>query len=533
MLSKIIKNKYSIFLFLIFLLFELISINFARYNYDSFHIGFLISSSSDVDYGKFIYKDFFYPYGLFNLYLNNILLNTFNYNIFYLYFFYIQIYILGILIFYLLIKRIVNIKYAIFLLIIFFLLHPFVLKPWHNYILFFLINFFIYLKYLNTPKNDLLASLVLGVCFLFSEPFFLAAFLIFILDLIFSYKFFRYKNIIYKIIIFFSPLLIFYSYLLYFNLYDNWLKSTETFSVLLANFYKKGFIEYLLSYLIIFFTSYKKILSAPYIFFYFIIFLTNTFYILLNLKIIFNKSDFKKNFLFILSCLNLILISQSLNNISLFKLVTLSSFGLVILFYFIENLKDFYLKTGSIIIIISLCVMNFTNENLKLFKVQNEIVKNPKNNLKFIGSQKYDLKTWKNLDYLDKSATVIKEKCKIQYFVNFTSDAFYYFILNQKFNSLQYFNWFQNIDKNYQNTFYLSLYNNFNRGINKKIRNQIKKNNIIFITDFYNQKKIKFISDNIKLDYEFIKFENYYFVNLPYSDIHKKKILLIPNTCKI
>tara|TARA_A100001015_G_scaffold214586_1_gene240886 strand:+ start:1759 stop:3360 length:1602 start_codon:yes stop_codon:yes gene_type:complete len=532
LVSSIIKNKNLIFLFLIILLFELVSINFARYNYDGFHLGFILSSSYELDNGKYIYKDFFYPYGILNLYLNNILLKIFNYNIFHLYIFYIQIYIIGIIFFYRLVKSIINIQFATFSIIVLFLLHPYVLKPWHNYLLFFLVNLFIYFKFKNTLKNDLLASFILGISFLFSETFFLASFLIFILDLILSYKFFRFKNIFYKFIIFLSPLLIFFIYLNYAELYNIWLKSTNTFTVLLGYFYKKNFLDYLLSYFVLLSSSYKNILTAPYIFFYFIIFLTNILFILLNLKAIIKSDDNKKIFLFFLACLNLILISQSLNNISIFKLVTLSSFGLIVLLYLIDNANDIYLKKGSMIVVISLCIMTFYNENLNKLQIKHEMISAPKNNLSFIGSQKYDQKTWQNLKYLNTSIFKIKQKCKIDYFVNFTNDAFYYFILRKNFKSLQYFHWFQNIPRNFQNTFYLSLYNNFDRGINKKIRKQIDNNNIIFVTDFYNQNKIKFISDDINYDYEYIEFKNYYFINLPYSDIHGKKILLIPNNCK-
>ena len=62
----------------------------------------------------------------------------------------------------------------------------------------------------------------------------------------------------------------------------------------------------------------------------------------------------------------------------------------------------------------------------------------------------------------------MKEKCQIEYFVNFTDDAYYCFILNKNFKSLQYFYWFKNLDKDFQNTFYLGLYNNFDRGIKQK-----------------------------------------------------------------
>ena len=115
-----------------------------------FTLGLLINSANDLETGKDLQR-FFYPYGFLNLNLNKIILNLFNYNIFYLYIIYIQIYLGGIFLLYLLTKKILNIKYASFLLIVFLAIHPFVLKPWHNYILFFLIKSF-FLKYQKILK---------------------------------------------------------------------------------------------------------------------------------------------------------------------------------------------------------------------------------------------------------------------------------------------------------------------------------------------------------------------------------------------
>ena len=290
-------------------------------------------------------------------------------------------------------------------------------------------------------------------------------------------------------------------------------------------------MDYILSYVTYFALFYKKILSQPYIFFYLIIFLSNIIYILLSLKNIFHFDRYKKDFLLFLSLLNLILISQSLNNISIFKLATLSSFGLITLLYIIENLRDYYFKKGSKIVLILLCLMIFFSENLHIIKKINNHEFTKSNDISFIKSQKYAENTWKNLTYLNKIVSKLKEKCQIEYFVNFTDDAYYYFILNKNFKSLQYFYWFKNLDKDFQNTFYLGLYNNFDRGINKKIKTQMKTQNIVFITDLYNQKRIKFISDDVKFDYEYIDFNDYYFIHLPYSETHGKKILLIPDNC--
>ena len=193
-------------------------------------------------------------------------------------------------------------------------------------------------------KAELFSSLILGTSFLFSETFFIASFLIFFFELILFFKFFGYRKILYKIGLFLLPLFIFLLYLISLNIYDDWLFNSKTFSVLLNFFYKKDLLDYILSYVTYFTLFYKKILSQPYIFFYLIIFLSNILYILLSLKNIFHFDEYKKDFLLFLSLLNLILISQSLNNISIFKLATLSSFGLITLLYIIENLRDYYFK---------------------------------------------------------------------------------------------------------------------------------------------------------------------------------------------
>ena len=71
MVSKIQNNKYIATTFFLLLIIELISINFAKHNYDGFHLGLIINSAQDLENGKLVYRDFFYPYGLLNLYLNN------------------------------------------------------------------------------------------------------------------------------------------------------------------------------------------------------------------------------------------------------------------------------------------------------------------------------------------------------------------------------------------------------------------------------------------------------------------------------
>ena len=173
----IINKKQYIYLILIFCI-EFFSIYYARFYYDGFHLGLLINAAADIDAGKLIYKDFFYEYGLLNVYLNLLILKISNFNTFSLFVVYIQFYIAGIFLLYLTTKNLLNINYAILLVIIFFIIHPYILKPWHNYILFFLLSLYLYLKSLFVPKYDVIASFFLGIAFLFSETFLITSFFI-------------------------------------------------------------------------------------------------------------------------------------------------------------------------------------------------------------------------------------------------------------------------------------------------------------------------------------------------------------------
>ena len=117
-IKVIINKKQYIYLILIFCI-EFFSIYYARFYYDGFHLGLLINAAADIDAGKLIYKDFFYEYGLLNVYLKLLILKISNFNIFSLFVVYIQFYIAGIFLLYLTTKNLLNINYAILLVIIF------------------------------------------------------------------------------------------------------------------------------------------------------------------------------------------------------------------------------------------------------------------------------------------------------------------------------------------------------------------------------------------------------------------------------
>ena len=524
------QNKYYnyYYLFFFFFLLEILSIWHSLNYYDGFHLGLLLNAADELSKGKLIYKDFFYPYGILNNYLNFIILKIFNNNIFYLFLVYIQFYILGIFILFKLFKKILNDFYPYILVLTLFLIHPFILKPWHNYLLFFLISYYLYLKSFFNLKKDLQSSFVLGIGFLFSETFFLASILIFIVDLKYYIKFFKYEKIVYKILLFLLPFFVFFSYLLAQNIYQFWINQSLTFPTLLEGFYQKGIIEFILQYIKTFIFSFEKIFSKSYIFLFFVVFLSNVYFLVYNYKKIFFSSNKKVNILSFISIINLILISQSLNNVAVFKLATLSSFGIVVLLYLISNQKDYFIKNTYIIILILFSSMTFfdNDTNSLHLKRNNEKNKIIKNDLSFIKYQKYEENIWNNLNSLNQILVKIKKDCNIKYFANFTNDAYYYFLSNRYFDNMQKLFWYQNIAGNWQNNYFNTLSTTFDNDLEEKIEKQIKKNNIFFITDLINQ-------NEILLNGTIITFQNYKIYDLNFTNFHKKKIILVPNECNI
>ena len=525
----IINKKQYIYLILIFCI-EFFSIYYARFYYDGFHLGLLINAAADIDAGKLIYKDFFYEYGLLNVYLNLLILKISNFNIFSLFVVYIQFYIAGIFLLYLTTKNLLNINYAILLVIIFFIIHPYILKPWHNYILFFLLSLYLYLKSLFVPKYDVIASFFLGIAFLFSETFLITSFFIFTADLIISYQYLNKKFLYKKIIYFIAPYFLFFIYLLNSNLYNDWLLHNNTYPVLLKYFYKSDIFSYIINNLQTFILSYKYLYSDMTIFFYSLIFLCNLIFIISNTKDFFKKNLDSKNLFFLfVSILNLLLISQILSNISTFKLITLSSFGFIIVFIYIKKIKDNYLRKLLVLIIILISINSLLDPK-KEWNAKKYLFSNSNINFKgfnFLRSQKYPENIWEHLKSFDKLSYKIKHKCNIEYFANLTDDAYYYFLVREKFKFPQFLYWYQYQDKFYKNKYYQSLTDLFDKNFPIKVNEEMKKNNIFFITDVSNKNQIFLLNKKVSFK------SNYTAKYLPYSSQHKQKIILIPKDCSI
>ena len=529
-MTQINKNKVYIVPLTLIILIEFFSLYYAQFHYDGFHIGLLLNAANDLGSDKLIYRDFFYEYGILNGYLNLLILKIFNNNIYSLFVIYTQFYVFGIILLYFLTKKFFGSNYATLFVIIIFIIHPYLLKPWHNYILFFLISVFLYLKSFFNFKYDLFSSLILGITFLFSETFFATSFLIATIDLIYSFRVFGKKIIYKKIILFLSPTILFMIYLFTRDLFSDWILYNETYPVLLKYFYKTDIINYIIDNLKIFLFSYKYIYSDTVIFSYSIIYLSNFIFIIINLKKFFkNKLNNENLFFLLIASLNLILISQIISNISTFKLATLSSFGFIIILLYIKNIKDIYLKKLIISIVILLSLNSFFDQKKdwisdRYYYSQNN-VKYEKFN--FLKSQKYPKTIWKHLDKFNEISLNIKNNCNVQFFANFTDDAYYYYLTRKNFQFSQFLYWFRNQERYYQNYFYKSLTRLFDESFPLRIANEMNNKNIFFITDAVNKDKILLIDSEISFK------ENFNYIYLPYSSVHGSKVLLIPKNCTI
>ena len=526
------ENKNSIYIIplTLIILIEFFSLYYAQFHYDGFHIGLLLNVANDLDAGKLIYKDFFYEYGILNGYFNLLILKIFNQNIYSLLVVYTQFFILGVILLYFLSKKFFGSNYALLLLIIIFIIHPYVIKPWHNYLLFFFISTYLYLKSFFDIKYELISTLILGIIFLFSETFFLTSFLVLIIDLIFSFKVFGRNIVLKKFIIFLSPLILFFTYLTLNDLVDDWILYNETYPVLLKYFYKTDLISYIINHLKIFIYSYQNIYSNTIIFFYSIIYLSNFVFIMIYLKrFIKNKLNNEYLFFLLVASLNLILISQVISNMATFKLVTISSFGFLVLLLFIKKIKEPFLKKLIISIIIIISLNSFFDQKKDWISDRYHY---SKNNIKyekfdFLKSQKYPKPIWNHLKKFNEISLNIKKNCDIQFFANFTDDAFYYHLTRDKFEFSQFLYWYKNQEKYYQNNFYTSLTELFDKTFTSRITDKMNNKNIFFVTDLINKDEIILVDTKISFK------ENFNFIHLPYSPVHSEKIILLPKNCNI
>ena len=274
---------------------------------------------------------------------------------------------------------------------------------------------------------------------------------------------------------------------------------------------------------LLFENSYTKIFTEPYWLFFLIIIITNIIFIV-NI-IFFDKErniDKEKKLMILISFLSLILFSNNLYFLTIQKLFTGVSIGLIVMIYLIQKLKS---PIDRYIIYVFFCV--FLINGLQFARTSNNPIyptygkkhNDKSSNIEFLQFKKMSKIEWLQLNNFESLTTTIKEQCPfIKYSTNLTNDVFYRIILKKKFELLNFIpfaprnKFITEMYKSFDNDYYLKL--------NKEIYNQniiiVVDNTLILNNDFKNNQDLYLVKS--------IKYNNYgaNFINI-----------YLPKNCKL
>ena len=332
----------------------------------------------------------------------------------------------------------------------------------------------------------------------------------------------RLKKILLIISGYLLPLMIFLIYLQSNNLIDDWIIHSKIPSIFIKEL-DSNLMSLIFNFVLGYFFGSINIYSSSYFILGFVINIVCILFIL----IYFLKNGQNVD-LFFISIFSLLLNFMLVFRHESFRFFCGPVIGIIILFYFINNLKKREYKYLTIVVIIFVSSISnpfekgnanriFTNHAQQLTSLKND-------NLQKFRKMKYKKDTWHHLKEYNDLLKNINFKCpEINYFYNSTQDHFYYLI------STEYFNTFQKIpgyNESITKKYYDSLINVFDDQIDQTLKLEIKNNNVIIIRDENDYDYLKIKNSKINLN-------NYYKKNLPFSYNNKKKILLIPIRCAL
>jgi len=530
-----LKNKDLNFINLLLLavipvISAFISVYQAQFAYDGFHWGLLIFNAKKFLNGEILYKEIFVHYGFLTTILNSIILKISNDNILSVFSFYSLSYSTGLFMIGLISYKINN-NFLISLLtiFIFFLLHPFTVYPWHSYIIFLLLTIYIYFKFFKNIKYE---NLILLICACLNESFIYPAICIIIFDILYEPIFQRKKIHLNKlkynliiILIFFLSITIF---LLTNDKYLYWSIHLELPKIFLNEIHQSNIFKMVLHmFYTIFYYGIERFFFESQWFFFSIVILISCFILLNNL---FYKKKFDSILVYI-SFISLILLSTSIHNISIFKISTGLSLGLIVLISLTQKVKDFYTRNIALCLIMFIGLISFEfkkNNSNHLFVKEyqsKEFIKST--NFNYFKSQRWSTDTWEHFNLLFTKSKDIKMKCDISLSYNFTKDAFYSLILNEFFQVDQIVPWFQYKANHFMNSYYYSINNHFDPSLFSRTIQSVDLNNSIFVAYKENYEKIYWG----KKYYNFSRKMN--FIELPNHDYIKDIIIIYPKNCLI
>ena len=537
-------SKEKIFYKLLFIILPLISFFFSLYQlnhqYDGHHHGVIFSITEDFLIGKIPYQDFLPHYGIFFVYLNSIFIKIFSNSIYGTYFLLSMSKGLILFMFAMIINEKFNEKIAITTMFIMFMLQPFVDTPWPDYLFFFLLLLSIYI--LITSKNNyslFISGIIYSLAGLTKDNFIIFLFIGLILFAILLYflKSVKKKNFhndfinIYWITGFLIPLIIFFIYLKHNLIFDEYLNhfkigglATRYYCTsVIDTFFLRALDCGFISLKLLFENSYTKIFTEPYWLFFLIIIITNVIFIM-NITFFDKEKNMnkEKKLMILISFLSLILFSNNLYFLTIQKLFTGVSIGIIVMIYLIQKLKspiDRYAIYAIFCVFLINGLQFARTSNNPTYPTYSKKYNDKSSSIEFLQFKQLSKEEWMQLNDFKSLTTMIKENCPfIKYSTNLTNDVFYRIILKKNFDLLNF------IPFAPKNKFISEMYKSFDNDYYLKLNKEI-----------YNQNVIIAVDNTLVLNIDFKDNQDLYLVkNIKYNNYGSNFInIYLPKNCKI
>jgi hypothetical protein len=328
-------------------------------------------------------------------------------------------YALTFYIFFLILKNLkIDKEKSILCVIVIFLIHPSIQLPWSTYFayFFFLVGLYYFTKNKPLKKDYILIGFFWSLACLSRQTYFFPVFLGILTIVIVEFFFKKFNFLLIKrknfakveiailLISFLLPILIFISILFYNQTYKYWVyytfdyssfylkmqssDSNSTYFLLLSNIIK-SFSDFFLA------KNFKS-------FFYLILVIFNFCFLLLC---------FKKNFdekIFCISILSLLMLSQNIHYIEIFRMSTSVVIGFIPLIYFFKDNQFF---KNFLYFFIFFLFFSWANNTYNLFKLKNDYVYS---NLSYLSFQKMP----KNFAVFNEDVFKIISDIKANYIIN-------------------------------------------------------------------------------------------------------------------
>lgn len=505
-----ITDNYKIIVIFISIFSFLISVWQSTYIYDSHHWGLMASNAFDFLNNKMPYEEIFIQYGILTTIIHSIFMKIGNQSVLSIFFFTSLIYSISIYYFFLILKNKFQDQMALFAVVCLVLIHPFVNHPWHNYLTFFFLIMSLFFLEKDNRKDNLIAGLFFSFAVLAYEKF-LIVFIFFLIGYAFiNLRNKKIKNILFLLIGFSLPIFIFFTYIIFNEIFDDWMKYHS-----ISNFYiGENPIIVILKFLKnIFLIGVKRFIFEPYwIFFLFLLIINITFICMFVIKKNFLKKE--EEYLVYISLISISSFSSAIHALNSFRLATGAIIGIFILIHFlkkIKNIESTKIISLSLIVLLCLGVNLKKSENNKLFITPISFESYSNDKIQFFKNLKFNKDTWSHMLYFDQKINEINQKCKnVNFAINYTNNNYYYLLISDVFETFQV-----KPGINTQNTLDMLTLELINPNLESNLQNKINKNSTIIVAD---------------LSYKVPK--NYSYINLPYSYENKYKIILIPKKCK-